>query len=236
VARESVEGIAPYDIPHVHVEYHDPGIGIPPGYWRSVGLSQNAFFAESFLDELASAGGKDPVEFRRRLFAKSPRLVGVLDLAAEKAGWGTALPPGRFRGVAAISGFGSFNAQVVEVSVNQGKLTVHRVVCVVDCGRVVNPSGVVQQMEGGMVYGLSAALRGNITIDRGRVQQTNFHQYEPLRMNEMPVVEVHIVPSTNPPGGIGEVATPAIAPAVANAIFAATGKRIRRLPFSLEKL
>jgi isoquinoline 1-oxidoreductase beta subunit len=236
VARESVEGIAPYDIPHVHVEYHDPGIGIPTGYWRSVGLSQNAFFAESFLDELASAGGKDPVEFRRRLFAKSPRLVGVLDLAAEKAGWGTALPPGRFRGVAAISGFGSFNAQVVEVSVNQGKLTVHRVVCVVDCGRVVNPSGVVQQMEGGMVYGLSAALRGNITIDRGRVQQTNFHQYEPLRMNEMPVVEVHIVPSTNPPGGIGEVATPAIAPAVANAIFAATGKRIRRLPFSLEKL
>jgi isoquinoline 1-oxidoreductase beta subunit len=236
VARESVEGIAPYDIPHVHVEYHDPGIGIPTGYWRSVGLSQNAFFAESFLDELAFAAGKDPVEFRRRLLGKSPRLLAVLDVAAEKAGWGTPLPAGRFRGVAAISGFGSFNAQVAEVSVNQRKLTVHRVVCVVDCGRVVNPSGVVQQMEGGMVYGLSAALRGNITIDRGRVQQTNFHQYEPLRMNEMPVVEVHIVPSTNPPGGTGEVATPAIAPAVANAIFAATGKRVRRLPFAVETL
>jgi isoquinoline 1-oxidoreductase beta subunit len=236
VARESVEGIAPYDIPHVHVEYHDPGIGIPTGYWRSVGLSQNAFFAESFLDELAFAAGKDPVEFRRRLLGKSPRLLAVLDVAAEKAGWGTPLPAGRFRGVAAISGFGSFNAQVAEVSVNQRKLTVHRVVCVVDCGRVVNPSGVVQQMEGGMVYGLSAALRGNITIDRGRVQQTNFHQYEPVRMNEMPVVEVHIVPSTNPPGGTGEVATPAIAPAVANAIFAATGKRVRRLPFAVETL
>jgi len=234
VARESVEGIAAYAIPHVHVEYHDPGIGIPTGYWRSVGLSQNAFFAESFVDELAAAAGNDPVELRRRLFSKSPRLLGVLDLAAEKAGWGTPLPAGRFRGVAAVAGFGSFNAQIAEVSVNQGTLTVHRVVCVVDCGRVVNPSGVVQQLQGGLVYGLSAALRGNITIDRGRVQQTNFHQYEPLRMNEMPVVEVHIVPSTNAPGGIGEVATPAIAPAVTNAIFSATGKRVRRLPISLD--
>jgi isoquinoline 1-oxidoreductase subunit beta len=236
VARESVEGIAPYDIPHVQVEYHDPGIGIPTGYWRSVGLSQNAFFAESFVDELAAVAGKDPIELRRRLFAKSPRLVAVLDIAAERAGWGKPLPAGRFRGVAAVAGFGSFNAQIAEVSVSQGKLTVHRVVCVVDCGRVVNPNGVIQQMEGGLVYGLSAALRGNITIDRGRVQQTNFHQYEPLRMNEMPVVDVHIVPSTNAPGGIGEVATPAIAPAVANAIFSATGKRIRRLPISLESL
>jgi isoquinoline 1-oxidoreductase beta subunit len=236
VARESVEGIAGYAIPHVHVEYHDPGIGIPTGYWRSVGLSQNAFFAESFVDELAAAGGKDPVELRRRLFSKSPRLLGVLNLAADKAGWGTPLPAGRFRGVAAVAGFGSFNAQIAEVSVNQGKVIVHRVVCVVDCGRVVNPSGVVQQLQGGLVYGLSAALRGNITIDRGRVQQTNFHQYEPLRMNEMPVVEVHIVPSTNAPGGIGEVSTPAIAPAVTNAIFSATGTRIRRLPISLEDL
>ncbi len=236
VARESVEGIAAYDIPHIQVEYHDPGIGIPTGYWRSVGLSMNTFFAESFVDELAAHSGKDPVEFRRRLVAKSPRLLGALDLAAEKSGWGNPLPVGRFRGVAAAAGFGSFNAQVAEVSVNQGKVTVHRVVCVVDCGRVVNPSGVVQQLQGGLVYGLSAALRGNITIDRGRVEQTNFHQYEPLRMNEMPVVEVHIVPSTNAPGGIGEVATPAIAPAVANAIFSATGKRIRRLPISLENL
>jgi isoquinoline 1-oxidoreductase beta subunit len=235
VARESVEGIADYDIPNVKVEYHDPGFGIPTGYWRSVGLSQNAFFAESFLDELAARGRKDPVEMRRRLHAKSPRLLGVLNLAAEKAGWGSPLPAGRFRGIAAVSGFGSFNAQVADVSIAQGNVRVHRVVSAVDCGRVINPSGVVAQAEGAMVYGLSAALRGNITIDRGRVVESNFHQYEPLPMNEMPEVDVHIVPSTAAPGGMGELCTPAIAPAVANAIFAATGKRIRRLPFSLEK-
>jgi isoquinoline 1-oxidoreductase beta subunit len=234
VARESVEGIAEYDIPHVLVEYHDPGIGIPTGYWRSVGLSQNTFFAESFVDELAVAAGKDPVALRRRLYAKSPRLLRVLDVAAEKAGWGAPAPRGRFRGVAAAAGFGSFNAQIAEVSIVQGRPIVHRVVCVVDCGRVVNPSGVEQQLQGGLVYGLSAALRGNITIERGRVQQTNFHQYEPLRIDEMPVVEVHTIASEAAPGGIGEVATPAIAPAVTNAIFAATGRRIRRLPIALE--
>jgi isoquinoline 1-oxidoreductase subunit beta len=236
VARESVEGIADYDIANIHVEYHDPGIGIPTGYWRSVGLSQNTFFAESFVDELAVAGGKDPVALRRRLYAKSPRLLAVLNLAAEKAGWGTPLPAGRSRGIAAVTGFGSFNAQVAEISIEQGKVRVHRVVSAVDCGRVVNPSGVLQQVQGAMVYGLSAALRGNITIDRGRVEQQNFHQYEPLRMHEMPVVDVHIVPSSAAPGGTGELTTPAIAPAVANALYAATGKRIRRLPFSLEKL
>lgn len=236
VARESVEGIADYDIPNVRVEYHDPGLPIPTGYWRSVGLSQNTFFAESFLDEMAAAGKKDPVELRRRMYAKTPRLLGVLNLAAEKAKWGTPLPSGRFRGIAAVAGFGSFNAQVAEISIAQGKVRVHRVVSAVDCGRVINPTGVIQQAEGAMVYGLSAALRGNITIDRGRVAETNFHQYEPLRMNEMPEVEVHIVPSTAAPGGMGELCTPPIAPAVGNAIFAATGKRIRRLPFSLEKL
>jgi len=160
----------------------------------------------------------------------------VLNLAAEKAGWGTPPPAGRFRGIAAVTGFGSFNAQVAEISIAQGKVRVHRVVCAVDCGRVINPSGVIQQAQGAMVYGLSAALRGNITINRGRVEQQNFHQYEPLRMDEMPVVDAHIVPSTAAPGGTGELTTPPIAPAVANAIFAATGKRIRRLPFSLEKL
>ena len=236
VARESVEGIADYDIPNIHVEYHDPGTPIPTGYWRSVGLSQNVFFAESFVDELAAAGRKDPVELRRRLHAKSPRLVNVVNVAAERAGWDTPLPQGRFRGIAANEGFGSFNAQVAEISMQQGRVRVHRVVCVVDCGRVVNPSGVIQQLQGGMVYGLSAALRGQITIDRGRVAEQNFNQYEPLRIHEMPVVDVHIVASQAAPGGIGEVATPAIAPAVANAIFAATGRRIRRLPFSLEKL
>ena len=236
VARESVEGIAEYDIPNIKVEYHDPKLPIPTGYWRSVGLSQNTFFAESFLDELAARGRKDPVELRRRLYAKSPRLLGVLNLAAEKARWGTPLPAGRFRGVAAVAGFGSFNAQVAEVSIEQGKVRVHRVVCAVDCGRVINPTGVVQQAQGAMVYGLSAALRGHITIDRGRVAETNFHQYEPLRMNEMPVVETHIVASTAAPGGMGELTTPPIAAAVGNAIYAATGKRIRRLPFSLEKI
>jgi isoquinoline 1-oxidoreductase beta subunit len=236
VARESVEGIAEYDIPNVKVEYHDPKLPIPTGYWRSVGLSQNTFFAESFVDELAARGRKDPVELRRRLYAKSPRLLGVLNLAAEKARWGTPLPQGRFRGIAAVAGFGSFNAQVAEVSIEQGKVRVHRVVCAVDCGRVINPTGVIQQAQGAMVYGLSAALRGNITIDRGRVAESNFHQYEPLRMHEMPVVDVHIVPSTAAPGGMGELTTPPIAAAVGNAIYAATGKRIRRLPFSLEKL
>jgi isoquinoline 1-oxidoreductase beta subunit len=236
VARESVEGIADYDIPNIHVEYHDPGTPIPTGYWRSVGLSQNVFFAESFVDELAAAGRKDPVELRRRLHARSPRLVNVINVAAERAGWGAPLPQGRFRGIAANEGFGSYNAQVAEISLQQGRVRVHRVVCVVDCGRVINPSGVIQQLQGGMVYGLSAALRGQITIDRGRVAEQNFNQYEPLRIHEMPVVDVHIVASEAPPGGIGEVATPAIAPAVANAIFAATGRRIRRLPFSLQKI
>jgi isoquinoline 1-oxidoreductase beta subunit len=236
VARESVEGIAEYDIPNIKVEYHDPKLPIPTGYWRSVGLSQNTFFAESFLDELAIRGRKDPVELRRRMYAKSPRLLGVLNLAAEKADWGTPLPAGRFRGVAAVEGFGSFNAQIAEISIEQGRVRVHRVVCAVDCGRVINPTGVIQQAEGAMVYGLSAALRGSITIDRGRVAESNFHQYEPLRMNEMPAVDVHIVPSTAAPGGMGELTTPPIAAAVGNAIYAATGKRIRRLPFSLEKL
>jgi isoquinoline 1-oxidoreductase beta subunit len=158
--------------------------------------------------------------------------LGVLNLAAEKSGWGKPLPAGRFRGVAVVNCFGSFNAQVAEVSVTDGKLQVHRVVSAVDCGMVVNPAGIVQQQQSAIVYGLSAALRGAITFDKGQVEQTNFHQYEPLRINEMPVVEVHIMPSTEASGGMGEVGTPAIAPAVANAIFAATGKRIRRLPFS----
>jgi isoquinoline 1-oxidoreductase beta subunit len=238
VDREGVAGVSDilYTIPNIQVEYSEPGIDIPTNYWRSVGHSQNTWFAESFIDELAIAGGKDPVEFRRRLLAKSPRLLGTLNLAAEKAGWGKPLPAGRFRGVASVNCFGSFNTQIAEVSVSQGRVQVHRVVTAVDCGQFVNPAGIVQQMQSAIVYGLSAALRGNITLERGRVQQTNFHQYEPLRMNEMPVVEVHIVPSTENPGGIGEVGTPAIAPAVTNAIFSATGKRVRRLPLSQENL
>ncbi|HEX4997173.1 MAG TPA: molybdopterin cofactor-binding domain-containing protein, partial [Terriglobia bacterium] len=237
---EGVAGVADvlYAFPNVYVGYHEPGLTIPTNYWRSVGHSQNTFFAESFLDELAAAGGKDPIELRRRLLsgANAARLLGALNLAAEKAGWGKPLPAGHFQGVAAVNCFGSFNAQIAEVSVTQGKLRVHRVVSAVDCGQVANPDGVVQQMESAIVYGLSAALRGEITIDKGRAQQTNFHQYEPLRMSEMPVVETYIVPSTQAPGGMGEVGTPAIAPAVANAVFKATGKRIRKLPFSHESL
>jgi isoquinoline 1-oxidoreductase beta subunit len=238
VDRTGVEGIAEirYTIPNVLVEYHPPDVGIPVSYWRSVGYSHNTFFTESFLDELAVASKQDPVEFRRKLLAKAPRMLGVLELAAEKAGWNKPLPAGRHRGVAVVDNLGSFNAQIAEVSVDKSKVRVHRVVCAVDCGYVVNPAIVVQQIESGIVYGLSALLRGEITIDRGRVQQTNFNNYEPLRMDEMPVIETYIVPSTNPPGGIGEASTPAITPAVTNAIFSATGKRIRKLPVKPEDL
>jgi isoquinoline 1-oxidoreductase beta subunit len=237
VDRSGVDGIASvlYSIPNMHVEYHPPDAGIPVGYWRSVGCSQNTFFAECFIDEMAAAGGKDPVELRRRLLDKSPRLLGVLNLAAEKSGWGKPLPAGRFRGVAVVNNLGGFNAQVAEVSVDKGKYQVHRVVCAVDCGQVINPAGVVQQIQGGIVFGLSA-LKGGITIDRGRVQQGNFDGYQVLRIAEMPVVEVYLVPSHEPPAGIGEASTPPIGPAVANAIFAATGKRIRRLPIRPEDL
>ena len=232
VDRTGVEGVADihYGIPNIQVEYHAAAAGIPVSYWRSVGYSQNTFFTESFVDELAAAGGKDPLELRRRLLAGTPRLLNVLELACEKAGWGKPLPAGRHRGIAIGNNIGSFNAQVAEVSVEKGKLKVHRIVAAVDCGHVVNPAIVKQQIESGIVYGLTAALKGEITIDRGRVQQQNFHQYDVLRIDEMPVVEVHIVESQNAPGGIGECSTPTTAPAVANAIYAATGKRIRSLP------
>ena len=238
VDRTAVEGIAEirYSIPNILVDYIPPDVGIPVSFWRSVGYSQNTFFTESFMDELAAAAKKDPVEFRRKLLAKAPRMLGVLELAAEKAGWGKPLPAGRHHGLAVVDNLGSFNAQVAEISIEKGKLKVHRVVCAVDCGHVVNPAIVKQQIESGIVYGLSAALRGEITIDRGRVQQSNFNNYEPLRIDEMPVIETYLVTNTNPPGGIGEASTPAIAPAIANAIFSATGKRIRKLPIRAEDL
>ncbi|MGA7240689.1 MAG: xanthine dehydrogenase family protein molybdopterin-binding subunit [Bryobacteraceae bacterium] len=240
IARTGIEGIVdtPYEIPNFLVDYHAADPGIPVSYWRSVGYSQNTFFAESFIDELAAIAGKDPFEFRRALLAKpeSARPLTVLELVAEKAGWGKPLPKGRGRGIALVNNIGSFTAQVAEVSVEGGKLRVHRVVCAVDCGQVVNPSGVEQQIQSGIVYGLSAALKGSITIDRGRVQQTNFHQYDVLRIDEMPVVEVHIVASHGAPGGIGEASVPPVAAAVGNAIFAATGKRLRRLPMRAEDL
>ncbi len=229
---DAVDGAAniPYTVPNIHVEFVLQKLGVPVGFWRSVGSSQNAFITECFLDELAAATGKDPVEFRRRLLAKSPRLLGVLELAAAKSNWGQPLPPGRHRGIAVHESFGSFVAQVAEVSVQNGNVRVHRVVCALDCGQVVNPDTVEAQMESGIVYGLTAALKGEITIDRGRVVQSNFNNYGMLLQREMPAIDVHIVPSTEPPGGVGEPGTPPIAPAVANAVRAATGQPIRSLP------
>jgi len=186
---------------------------------------------ESFIDELAAAAKQDPVAYRRALLSKAPRHLAVVELAASKAGWGTPPPAGRARGIAVHKAFDSYVAEVAEVSVGpDGTPRVHRVVCAVDCGPVVNPDIVEAQMQSAIVYGLTAALYGEITIDRGRVQQSNFHNYLMLRMNAMPAIEVYIVPSTDAQGGVGEPGTPPIAPAVCNAIFALTGKRIRRLP------
>jgi isoquinoline 1-oxidoreductase beta subunit len=229
----AVEGISdcPYDFPNLRVEYVRTEPGVPVWFWRSVGHSQNAYFLESFIDEVAAAAGKDPVDFRRAMLGKQPRLRAVLDLAAQKSGWGSPLPPGVHRGVAVAASFGSFVAQVAEVSLEAGgKPRVHRIVAAVDCGTAVNPEIVRRQIEGAIVYGLSAALYEQITFAKGRVQQSNFDDYAMLRMNEMPKVEVHIVPSSEPPSGVGEPGLPPATPAVVNAIFAATGKRVRKLP------
>lgn len=235
----SVEGCSdiPYDIPNISVDYNMVSGPIPQGFWRSVGASQNGFFRESFIDEVAAATKQDPYQFRRALLAQSPRNLGVLDLAAEKGDWGKPLPVGRFRGIAVVEAFNTYVAEVVEISVDKGDVKVHRVVVAVDLGQVVNPNIIRQQVVGGVVYGLSQALKGQITIDKGRVVQGNFDTFEVLRMNEMPArVEVHIVPSTADPTGMGEPAVPPIAPAVANAIFVATGKRVRHIPIHSEDL
>jgi isoquinoline 1-oxidoreductase beta subunit len=231
----SVEGAQdiPYAIPNIHVDLHSPRIGVPVQWWRSVGHSHTAFVVESFIDELAHAAGKDPYEYRRALLKNHPRHLGVLKLAAEKAGWGKPLQAGHARGIAVHESFGSFISQVAEVSVNpDGTVRVHKVACAIDCGKIVNPETIRAQMESGIVFGLSAALHGEITLKNGRVEQSNFHDYPILRLNEMPVVDVFIISSTEPPGGVGEPGVPPIAPAVANAVFVATGKRIRRLPIS----
>lgn len=227
-----------YTVPNLQVEWHmAPAGGVPTLWWRSVGHSHTAFACESFLDELAHAAGQDPFEYRRQLLAKHPRHLKVLELVAEKAGWGKPLPEGRGRGIAVHESFGSFVAHVIEASVSKaGKVTVHRVVGAADCGPTVNPDSIKAQMEGAAVFGLSAALYGEITFKKGRVQQRNFDDYPLLRIYEMPVVESYIVPSTEKMGGMGEPGVPPIAPALCNAIFAATGKRIRSLPIRPEEL
>ena len=237
----SVEGAQnlPYAIANLKVDLHSPRVGVPVLWWRSVGSTHTAYSTETFIDELAAAAKKDPVEYRRALLTKEPRYVGVLDLAAEKAGWGKPLSAGksgekRGRGIAVHKSFDTYVAQVAEVTVTKdGAFSVDRVVCAVDCGIAVNPDVIRAQMEGGIGFGLAAALHSAITLKDGIVEQSNFHDYPPLRINEMPKVEVYIVASTENPTGVGEPGTPVVAPAVANALAAATGKRLRSLPLTL---
>ena len=221
----------PYDVPNIAVDYNREEIGIDVGYWRSVSHALNCFVAESFMDELAHAAGKDPYAFCAGLLSKQPRYQRVLDAAAEKAGWGKA-PAGHFQGIALMEGYGSYLAQVVEVSVKGGALKIHRITCVVDCGRMVNPNIVDQQVEGSILFGLTAALWGEVTLKGGQVQERNFDRYRLLRLPESPRIEVLLLESTDAPGGMGEPATALIAPALTNAIFAATGKRLRSLPIA----
>lgn len=232
--KTTAEGLfdLPYGFVNQHMEHVATHAGVPVGYWRSVGHSHNAFFSESFIDELAAEVRQDAVEFRRRLLAGAPRYLAVLNLAAEKAGWGSKLPPGTARGVALHESFGSIVAQVAEVSAAGGLPRVHRVVCAIDCGTVVNPNIVAQQMEGAIVFALTAALFGKIDIHDGVVQQANFPSYPMVRMAQAPRVETWLVPSERPPSGVGEPGVPPLAPAVANAWFALTGERRRALPFA----
>lgn len=229
----SVEGVSdsPYleSIANHNIELHSPKLPVTVLWWRSVGHTHTGFVMETMIDELAFAAGKDPVVYRRSIL-KSKRHLAALNLVTEKSGWDKPLPPGRFRGVAVHESFASFVAQVAEISIDEGHLRVHKVTCAIDCGLAVNPEGVKAQMESGIIFGLTAVLYGEITVEKGRIKQRNFHDYKMVRMNETPLIEVHIVESDEKMGGAGEPGVPPLAPAVANAIFAATGKRIRRLP------
>ncbi len=233
--KTNAEGLSGkvYEIPNVRIEHAQVKHAVPLGFWRSVGHSQNAFFSEHFLDELAARAGKDPLDYRRSLLKNHPRHLAVLNLAADKAGWGKPLPQGRARGIALHESFGSIVAQVAEVSIEDKKPRVHRVVCAIDCGMVVNPDIVAQQMESGIVFGLTAALFGEITIEAGAVKQKNFNDYDMLRLKDAPQVETYVVVSGALPGGVGEPATPPVAPAVANALLKLTGNPVRALPIRL---
>ncbi|MCR9255710.1 MAG: xanthine dehydrogenase family protein molybdopterin-binding subunit [Alphaproteobacteria bacterium] len=239
IDHTSVEGVmgSPYAIPNFTGELHTTKVGVPGLWWRAVGHTHTAYVMETMLDEIAAAAGKDPVALRRELLKDSPRHLGVLNLAAEKAGWGTPLPAGKARGVAVHKSFESYVAQVAEVSFDaEGDFKVDRVVCAVDCGVAVNPDNIRAQMEGGIGYGIGHALRNEITLTDGEVDQSNFHDYEPMRISDMPTVETHILASAAAPTGVGEPGTPPAAPAVANAVFSATGERLRTLPFSKRSL
>ena len=237
IDKTSVEGVAdsPYleGLANHQVDLHSPQTGIKVLWLRSVGHTHTAFVMESLIDELAEAAGKDPVEYRRTLLKDHPRHLGVLNLAVEKANWKAPLPDGHALGVAVHESFGSYVAQVAEVSQDNLAIRVHRVVCAVDCGIAVNPMSIAAQMESAITFGLGFTLHSKLTFKNGQVVQSNYHDYQVLRLNEMPVVEVHIVPSSDKPGGIGEAGVPPTAPAVANAVFALTGQRLRELPLQL---
>jgi isoquinoline 1-oxidoreductase beta subunit len=226
-----------YDIPNMTQELIEHDSGLRVGYWRSVSHALNAFANESFIDEMAAAAGKDPYQFRLALLDKQPRFAKVLKLAADKSGWGKPLPKGHYRGIALMEGYDTYMAQVAEISVDKDHaIKVHHVWVAADLGQMINPDTVEAQLQSSIAFGLSSALGAEITLDKGRVQQTNFHDYPVLRMNEMPKIDVTLVPSTEKPGGIGEPATALIGPAVANALFAATGKRVRQLPLSAQHI
>jgi CO/xanthine dehydrogenase Mo-binding subunit len=225
----------PYAVPNFDLRYTRQEIGIDVGYWRSVSHTPNCFAIESSIDEIAALVSKDPLEFRRELLAGKPRHLQVLEVVAERSGWGHA-PKGHFQGLAFMEGYKSHIAQVAEVSVEAGRLKLHKITCVIDCGQTVNPRIVESQLESGIVYGLTAALWGNVTLRGGRVQQHNFNDHRVLRINELPMLDVHLITSDAPPGGVGEAAVPPVAPSVCNAIFAATGKRLRTLPIAAHEL
>lgn len=233
--KTTAEGLfdLPYGFAHQHMSHVATRKNVPVGFWRSVGHSHNAFFSESFIDELAFEMQQDPLALRRQLLQDAPRYLAVLDLAASQAGWGSKLPAGHARGIALHESFGSIVAQVAEVSLFDGQPRVHRVVCAIDCGTVVNPGIVAQQMESSVVFALTAALYGKVDVHEGVVQQRNFPDYPMVRLTQSPLVQTHTVPSARSPGGVGEPGVPPLAPAVANALFSLTGRRLRSLPLTL---